>query len=180
MDHFYQTLNGWMSFERLYSDMAKSLPDDSKFVEVGCWTGKSFFYFVVEAINANKKFTVFAVDSFTFNDYPPNENRNILDVFKENAAKVDYPINIIVGDSSKSAEKFEDGSVDFCFIDADHVRLNFERDVRAWLPKMKKGGVLAGHDYCDEHPDIAIVVNEIFGDDWDKNHLDEKCWVKHI
>ncbi len=178
MKHFNQLCTGWFSFPRLYQDMVTKMPDGSKFVEVGVWTGKSFFYFVVEAINANKKFSVFAVDSFTFADYGSEEN--ILTVFKKNAAKVDYPIKIIVGDSSKSADKFEDGSLDFVFIDADHVRVNFERDVKAWLPKIKKGGVLAGHDYCDEHPDIAIVVNEIFGDDWDRSYLDEKCWVKHI
>lgn len=180
MEHFFQSINGWFSFPRLYSDVVSKMSDGSKFVEVGCFTGKSFFYFVVEAINNNKKFEVSVVDSFSFNDYPPNEDKNILDVFKENAEKVDYPINIIVGNSSQSAEYFEDGSVDFCFLDADHVRANFEKDVRSWLPKIKKGGVLAGHDYCDEHPDVAIVVNEIFGNTWSMDYLDEKCWLKRI
>ncbi len=180
MKHYYHEINGWMTFERLYSDMAKKMPDGSKFVEVGCFTGKSFFYFVVEAINANKKFDVSVVDSFTFEDYAPNEGRNILDVFKENAAKVDYPVNIIVGDSSASADRFEDKSLDFVFIDSDHVYPRVISDIKAWLPKLKSGGIIAGHDYCEEHPGVIQAVNEIFGDGWDRSYIDELCWVKIV
>ncbi len=180
MKHFFESINGWFSFEHLYSDMVSQHPDGAKFVEVGTWTGKSLMFLIVEAINAGKKFEISAVDSFTFGDYPPNEGRNILDVLKENIAKADYPVNIIVGDSSGSASQFENRSLDFVFLDADHVKARIESDIKAWLPKIKNGGILAGHDYCEEHPGVIQAVDEIFGNDWDKSHLDEKCWVKHI
>ncbi len=180
MEHFFESINGWFTFKRLYSDMVRKMPDGSKFVEVGVFAGRSFFYFVVEAINANKKFETYAVDSFTFSDYEPNVGRNILDVFKENAAKADYSVNIIVGDSSCSADSFENESLDFIFIDSDHVYERVSSDIKAWLPKIKIGGILAGHDYCEEHPGVIQAVDEIFGTDWDKNYLDEKCWVKRV
>lgn len=42
-----------------------------------------------------------------------------------------------------------DESVDFCFIDADHSKEGCLRDIRAWLPKIKRGpdAWIGGHDY---------------------------------
>jgi predicted O-methyltransferase YrrM len=42
---------------------------------------------------------------------------------------------------------FSHGEVDFCFIDASHVEEDVVRDIDEWWPKVKEGGVLAGHDY---------------------------------
>ena len=48
------------------------------------------------------------------------------------------------------AQFYEDGTLDFVFIDAGHAYSEVSWDVDAWLPKVKRGGgVLAGHDYCD-------------------------------
>ncbi len=44
---------------------------------------------------------------------------------------------------------FPDGSLDFVYIDADHSYANVVADIASWAPKVKKGGVLAGHDYLD-------------------------------
>lgn len=44
------------------------------------------------------------------------------------------------------------GSLDFVFIDADHSYEGVVSDIEAWLPKLKPGGLLAGHDY--DNPDF--------------------------
>jgi predicted O-methyltransferase YrrM len=184
MKHFNENIIGWFTFPRLYSDMANKFPSGSIFVEVGVYEGKSFSYLVVEALNAGKEFKMHAVDSFTFHD--EHKNKNILDVFIENMMPVDGKYEILIGQSWEAASAFEDKSLDFVFLDADHRAHNFRKDVLAWLPKIKPGGILAGHDYCDpryydnEHPGVAEVVHEQFGEDWDKSYLDEKCWVKEI
>ena len=49
--------------------------------------------------------------------------------------------------STEAANDFEDGSLDFVFIDADHTYEAVKADIAAWKPKVKKGGVLCGHDY---------------------------------
>ena len=35
-------------------------------------------------------------------------------------------------------------------------------DISAWLPKIKVGGVIAGHDYIGEWPGVKQAVNEAF------------------
>lgn len=51
-------------------------------------------------------------------------------------------------DTSEIASKnFHDGSVDFVFIDGDHTYESVSKDINLWFPKIKAGGILAGHDY---------------------------------
>jgi predicted O-methyltransferase YrrM len=90
----------------------------------------------------------------------------------------------IRGGSSESARFFEDGSVDFVFIDADHVYDRVKEDILAWLPKVKPGGIIAGHDYNAAHQGVLQAVPEIFGtkvvpipsDDFDHEHRPFYSW----
>lgn len=50
-------------------------------------------------------------------------------------------------DSLEAASSFPDGFLDFVFIDADHSYAGVCKDIVAWLPKLKIGGLLSGHDY---------------------------------
>ncbi len=54
---------------------------------------------------------------------------------------------IIKADSTEAAKQVGDASLDFAFIDASKQPELYEADCRAWLPKVKPGGFLAGHDY---------------------------------
>lgn len=56
--------------------------------------------------------------------------------------------------SLEAAELIEDGTLDFVFIDADHSFIAVQADIRAWTPKIKRGGLLCGHDYAN--PDYAF------------------------
>jgi len=46
-----------------------------------------------------------------------------------------------------AAKEFEDDSLDFVYIDADHSYKACYEDLCAWYPKVKKGGIIAGDDY---------------------------------
>ncbi len=58
-------------------------------------------------------------------------------------------VNIIQGYSPEAAIRFDEASVDFIYIDGMHTREEVEKDIRAWLPKVRPGGYIAGHDYVD-------------------------------
>lgn len=51
------------------------------------------------------------------------------------------------GESAFVAQQFSDGSLDFVFIDADHSYAGCLADICAWLPKVRRGGWIGGHDY---------------------------------
>ena len=51
--------------------------------------------------------------------------------------------------SPQAAEHFRDGALDFCYIDALHQYEPVLLDMEAWFPKVKRGGILAGHDYIN-------------------------------
>jgi hypothetical protein len=57
-----------------------------------------------------------------------------------------------IKDSSLNASgKFEDRSIDVVYIDGDHRYEAVVQDIKKWLPKVKPGGYLAGHDYTDKY-----------------------------
>ncbi len=54
--------------------------------------------------------------------------------------------------SLEAAKQFKDGSLDFVYIDANHALPYVMDDICAWEPKVRKGGMVAGHDYCKRGP----------------------------
>lgn len=158
------------SFPRFYSDMVKEL--DGIFVEVGVFEGKSFSYLVVEAINSCKNIECVAVDAFPWEDLYPR--------FQKNMEPLKGRYRVERGNSHEVAERFKDGSVSVVFIDANHTYPFVKADIEAWLPKVKKGGVISGHDYNDQHPGLCEAVDEVFGDKVDKTYLDEGVWLVRL
>ena len=57
--------------------------------------------------------------------------------------------DIIIDSSPRAAGKFEDASLDFVYIDGEHSYEATLADMRAWVSKIKPGGVLCGHDYSN-------------------------------
>ena len=56
-------------------------------------------------------------------------------------------IKIIRKDSIQASKDFEDHFFDFVYIDASHFYDDVCADLKAWYPKVKIGGIFAGHDY---------------------------------
>jgi Methyltransferase domain len=51
--------------------------------------------------------------------------------------------------SAQAAERVDPASIDFVYIDARHDYESVLEDVGLWHPKVRAGGMLAGHDYLD-------------------------------
>lgn len=54
---------------------------------------------------------------------------------------------MVRGTSEVTSEMFEDESLDFVYIDANHAYDYVKQDIELWYSKVSKGGYLLGHDY---------------------------------
>ncbi len=67
---------------------------------------------------------------------------------------------------------------DLVFIDANHEYTQVRDNILAWLPKVRPGGILSGHDYTDEIPMFSGVkraVDELFGKEILLGH--DRVWI---
>ena len=63
--------------------------------------------------------------------------------------------------SVKAARCFDDGELDFVFIDAEHSYEAAKTDIATWWPKLRPGGLLIGHDYHRKRfPGVCRAVDE--------------------
>ena len=52
--------------------------------------------------------------------------------------------------SFQAAAAFDDCSLDYVYVDAVHDYEGARRDLQDWWPKLRPGGIMAGHDYLDQ------------------------------
>lgn len=65
--------------------------------------------------------------------------------------------NILRMMTDEAAPHISDQSLDFCFIDADHSYEGCRADIKNYLPKVKQGGWLCGHDYSHpKYPEFGV------------------------
>lgn len=57
------------------------------------------------------------------------------------------------------SDLISDNSLDFVYIDGNHSKEGLTSDIMLYLPKVKVGGVLGGHDYNPCFPAVSDVVN---------------------
>lgn len=183
MDHYYKKIKGWFSFRALYEQTVREAPNPAHFVEVGSYKGRSASFMAVEIANSGKKIRFDCVDTWQGSEgnqklEPENINGTMFAVFSRNTAPVAKYINAIRKPSVEAAALYADNSLDFVFIDADHLYKHVKADIEAWWPKVKPGGVFAGDDYYGK--DVRRAVNEKFADSYREVGLSKAYQVEDI
>ena len=64
-------------------------------------------------------------------------------------AGVSASVRLIPATTLEAAARWQ-GPIDFLYVDADHSSAGVYRDLEAWVPHVRTGGVIAGDDYS--HP----------------------------
>lgn len=83
--------------------------------------------------------------------------------------------------SKEAASIFPDGYLDMVFIDAVHTFDHVYADIGYWLPKVREGGIISGHDYEHEnYPGVKEAVDKYFGDDIEVWVPKSKVWIKRL
>jgi hypothetical protein len=188
MDHFYEKVDGWFSHydKQVYDDAVNQFADGDIFVEIGSFKGRSASAMAVNIINSQKDIKFYCVDTWKGSEeHQKGQNSEdkdvvdgtLLDVFKYNIRSVKNYINIIQKESAEAAKEFQDKSLSFVFIDASHDYENVKQDINSWYPKIKNGGILAGHDWFGE--DIKKAVYE-FCNEHNFTVIESSCWTIKI
>lgn len=61
---------------------------------------------------------------------------------------------------SVEAARYFPEELDFVYIDANHNYEYVKQDIETWWPKIKKGGILSGHDYTSPNSGVPKAVDE--------------------
>jgi FkbM family methyltransferase len=83
----------------------------------------------------------------TYADYAESNIRSAYDKAKERAEI--YKFTLLREYSTEAVKKFEDESLDFIYIDGNHDFAHVIEDLNIWSPKVKKGGIISGHDFLE-------------------------------
>ena len=118
-----------------------------KGVEIGVYKGKFTCALAKRAPNME----LIGVDAWqVYPGYKDYENNDLeSEAYKEALRKtIDKPnVKLLNSWSVDASKKFEDASLDYIFIDANHTYEWVVEDLKAWAPKVREGGIVMGHDY---------------------------------
>jgi hypothetical protein len=149
---------------------------DGTMAEIGVYTGEA-----TEIFYQSGKFkAIYSIDPWEdgYDETETISKCNNMDVVEELFDKRVSGLDGIKKIKMKSvgaSELFDSGSLDFVYIDGQHTYKAAKEDILAWMPKLKKGGVLAGHDY-EFYPGVKQAVDEIFGSS--VVHFPDSSWSK--
>jgi hypothetical protein len=141
-------------------------------IEIGAYSGEG------TSILSNYFERVVAIDPWE-NGYDKNDLASeqlsmdlIFKSFLERTNKIKN-IKYIPTTSAKAIKHFSDNTIDFLYIDGDHQYEFVKNDLILWKNKVKKNGIIAGHDFSfnsvktaifEEFPDKTIELFD--GDSW--------------
>ena len=108
-------------------------------VEIGVWKGE----FSELLLNTTKLGVLHGCDI-----WEGRKGKNNYQNAVERLKKFGSRSHLHVGPSPQAASLFEDESLDFIYIDADHTYEGCKADIKGWWPKCKPGGFFGGHDYA--------------------------------
>lgn len=93
-------------------------------------------------------------------------------IFALNLLKHHWPrSSIIKAEALVALCLFEDESLDFVYIDSSHEYEATLQEMRAYWPKIRSGGLLAGHDYSDIAQSVVAAVDQFAAEVGELVHL---------
>jgi len=167
-------IKGWMGEEELkvIESWAQSLSKNSHIIEIGSFYGRSTYCW---AASIPDNSILYCYDQWCGEvelnaadipleirlkrGYPIPGDKNTYENFKENTKIFNNIIAKQVYDSSMI--NWAGPDVDVVFIDIAHANPVDWDYIQYWLPKIKKGGFICGHDYKIGFPDVDLNVQKL-------------------
>jgi hypothetical protein len=182
----WERIPGWFTFPQLYSQAVNEAEDGDVFVEIGAWLGRSTA-FLGQCVKASgKRIKLLVVDTFAGSPTEPSMISSARAI--GGSVRSDFERNMRLADVLEIIEIKETRSVDaapvvpdsscaLVFIDADHRYEAVRADIRAWIGKVRAGGIIAGHD-CYTYAEVFNAVRDELQGQFITT--DENVWIHRI
>lgn len=183
----WSDIPGWFDFQALYDEVVRTAEYGAVLVEVGNWLGRSLAYLGQRAQEARKDLLVVGVDHGCGTPDDDRQNASyqaVLHALGGTSAGalarnlrdcgLSRTVLQLTAPSQLAAKILE--PVSFVFIDGDHSRESVTEDILTWLPRLKPGGWLAGHDYKPDNY-VGQAVRSCFPDRDCQSQLVKSCWI---
>jgi len=131
-------------------------------VEIGVAAGR----FSEILLGGHSDLKLYCVDPYLaypgYFDFPIQEKlTNFETCAKQKLASYGDRVQFIKKPSMEAVHDFADNSLDFVYIDGNHIFKAVVDDLEEWSKKVRKGGIIAGHDF-ETHTKPAIInVKEV-------------------
>lgn len=133
--------------------LASTVPENGNIVEIGSLFGRSA---VAWAKSSHPSVTVYCVDMF--HNILESPTYSFYDDFVSNTGNIPNIVPIKAFSPYIFETPLPDVKFDLVFLDAIHKNPFDIDNIRYFLPKIKSGGILCGHDYEDAWPDVVDNV----------------------
>lgn len=115
--------------------------------EIGVWEGQ-FSKMLCEHIRGLRLLCVDPWKCYSSYQDPKNDQARLELAYRlATATLTPYGCTILRTTSVEAAATVPDGSLDFIYLDANHGESFVRQDLEAWTPKVRSGGIVAGHDF---------------------------------
>lgn len=164
---YWEKIEGSFSFINFYDRMLHRF-NNATFIEIGAFKGQSIMYLAEKVKELKKNIKLYTVDVFQYMEQQKDDEHgkyfglDFYDEYLKNIEPMKDYINTIRGSSHEVHTQFEDESVDFVFIDGDHNTDAVLKDLKGWYPKVKRGGIISGHDYMWVDARVKRAVDQFF------------------
>lgn len=133
--------------------------------EIGVWRGD----YSQELLSLNPRLHLYGVDPWRVHAAYRDHTRqykldNSYEMAKAAVAPYGDRCTLIRDFSVSGAKVIPNGSLDFVYIDGNHRYECVVEDLAAWIPKVRVGGIISGHDYAwlaDKH--LCHVIPAVNG-----------------
>lgn len=175
---------GFFDYADIYKSFLINIADekvkDATIVEIGSWVGKSTLYmaelieyFLDKKVSPETKsikfinidpfvadVTINGIGGYEWNESTAGTKQAAKEAFYNNIKTHKKFIETREEYSPSAAESFENESIDCVWVDALHDYDSVLKDLTAWYPKVKKGGILGGHDFNYDFGGVPRAVHD--------------------
>jgi len=149
----------------------KEAKNKIRICEIGCWTGDTTKEYAPTVKENNGEIVV--IDWFNGNynieqnhhhGYRPENKYSIKNEFIKYIGKEFLDIVVIIDGNSqdkKIIDSIPNGYFDIIFIDGSHFYQDVKNDIINYMPKVKDGGILCGHDFEDIEVANTFSIEEL-------------------